>query len=308
MRQLPAEELEAVSQEIAANPVVPHDVIDAVLNEFKDVARAAESVANGGIAYARQILEQALGSQRAKGVLERIQEQMVDTGLKGLKKAAPDVLLSVLRGEHPQTVALILAHLPVPQAAAVIEVMGPELASEVLYRVARMEEVSPEMLQLVESGLASKADLSLSQEMTISGGPAAVANVLNLATGSLEKSVLEAIGQKNTELADAIKNLMFVFEDLKTVDGKSMQRLLRDVDGKDLALALKAASEELKQHVFNNMSERGAAALREEIEYLGSVRVKDVEAAQARMIASARALEEQGEVVLAHGKGDDVIR
>ena len=213
---------------------------------------------------------------------------MTESGLKRLKKAQPDVLLSVLRGEHPQTLALILAHLDIKQAAGVIEAMEPDLAGDVLFRVARMEKVSPEMLALVESALGSKADLSLSQEMKLSGGPSAVANVLNLTSPSLEKSLMEAIGARDQDLANQIKGLMFVFEDLTLLDGRAMQRVLRDVEGKELALALKAASDELKQHILKNMSERAAAALQEEIEYLGPVKVKDVEAAHLRIIQAVR--------------------
>jgi flagellar motor switch protein FliG len=281
--------------------------VEHVLLEYRQVARAVQSLSEGGLARASEILEQSFGSQKARQILEKIREQLTNQGLKKLKKAAPEVLLSVLRGEHPQTLALIMAHLDTRQAAAVIEVMESELASDVLYRVAKMEKVAPDMIAAVEQGLSSKTDLTLSQEMTLSGGPAAVAKVLTLASGSTEKAVIESITQRNHELAQQITNLMFAFEDLTTLDGKSMQRILRDVDSKELALALKAASEELKQHIMKNMSERAAAALTEEMEYLGPVRVKDVEAAQTRIIAAVRTLEEAGEIVLSGRGGDDEI-
>ena len=308
MQLLTPTEVEDLTREIASLPRVKGDIVDGVLQEYREFARAVQSVAQGGVDYARQVLEQAVGVSRAKAILERIQEQLTETGLKRLRKAQPDVLLGVLRGEHPQTLALILAHLEVGQAAGVIEVMDPELAGEVLFRVARMEKVSPEMLALIEAGLGSKADLSLSQEMKLSGGPSAVASVLNLTTPSLEKSLMEAIGSRDPELANQIKGLMFVFEDLTLLDGRAMQRLLRDIEGKELALALKAASEELKQHILKNMSERASAALQEEIEYLGPVKVKDVEAAHMRIIQAVRSLEEAGEIVVGgRGGGDDVI-
>jgi flagellar motor switch protein FliG len=308
MQLLAPGEVESLTREIAQLPRVKGDLVDGVLQEYREVARAVQSVAQGGVDYARQVLEQAVGPVRAKAILDRIQDQITETGLKRLKKAQPDVLLSVLRGEHPQTLALILAHLDVRQAAGVIEVMEADLAGDVLYRVARMEKVSPEMLALVETGLGSKADLSLSQEMTLSGGPSAVASVLNLTTPSLEKSLMDALGARDPELANQIKGLMFVFEDLRLLDGKAMQRVLRDIEGKELALALKAASDELKQHILKNMSERAASALQEEIEYLGPVKVKDVEAAHLRIIQSVRALEEAGEISIGgRGGGDDVI-
>lgn len=307
MQLLAPEQVEVVSREIAAMPMADTRTVESVLVEYRQVARAVQSLSEGGLLRAQEILEQSFGSNKAKQILERIKEQLTDTGLKKLKKAAPEVLLSVLRGEHPQTLALIMAHLETKQAAAVIEVMDTDLASDVLYRVARMEKVAPDMVAVVESGLSSKTDLTLSQEMTLSGGPAAVAKVLTLASGSVEKAIIESITQRNHDLAQQITNLMFAFEDLTGLDGKSMQRILRDVDSKELALALKAASEELKQHIMKNMSERAAQALQEEMEFLGPVRVKDVEAAQQRIIAAVRTLEEAGEIVLGGRGGDDEL-
>jgi len=307
MQLLGPEQVEAVTKEIAAMPMADTRTVEEVLQEYRQVARAAQSLSEGGLGRAQEILESSFGSQKAKTILERIKDQLTDTGLKKLKKAAPEVLLSVLRGEHPQTLALILAHLDVKQAAAVVEVMDTELASDVLYRVARMEKVAPDMLAVVEAGLSSKTDLTLSQEMTLSGGPAAVAKVLTLANVSVEKAIIESITQLNHDMAQQINNLMFAFEDLTSLDGKSMQRILRDVDSKELALAMKAASDELKQHILKNMSERAGAALSEEMEYLGPVRVKDVESAQTRIIAAVRTLEEAGEIVLGGRGGDDEV-
>lgn len=308
MQLLTPTEVEDLSREIASLPLIKGEAVDGVLHEYREVARAVQSVAKGGVDYARQVLEQAVGTSRSRTILERIQEQMTETGLKRLKKAQPDVLLGVLRGEHPQTLALILSHLDVNQAAGVIAVMEPDLAGEVLFRVARMDKVSPEMVALIEAGLSSKADLSLGQAMKLSGGPSAVASVLNLTTPSLEKSLMDSIGARDPELANEIKGLMFVFEDLTLLDGRAMQRVLRDVEGKELALALKAVSSELKQHILKNMSERAAAALQEEMEFLGPVKVKDVEAAHMRIIQTVRTLEEGGEIVLSgRGGGDDVI-
>ncbi len=307
LQHLSPDEVEVLSREIASTPVVRAEVVDTVLVEYKEVLRAVEQIAQGGVDYAREILEQALGPSRAKTVLEKIQEQMVETGLTRLKKAAPEVLNSVLRPEHPQTIALVLAHLDPRLASGVIELMGPELAGDVLYRMARMEKVSPEMLELVEEGLGGRSDLTLSQEMTASGGPAAVAKLLNFSPGSVEKVLLEAIGTRSSDVAEEIRNLMFVFDDLVHLDNRSMQRLLRDVDTKKLAISLKAASEDLKAHIFSNMSERGAAALQEEIDVLGPVRVKDVEAAHAEVVKTVRALQEAGEIVVERSKDDAVI-
>jgi flagellar motor switch protein FliG len=308
MKLLSAQEVEELGREIAITPGIDPPVVQAVLEEFRGVFQAAEAAARGGVLVAQEILERALGPQRARQILERIHEQIADTGLKRLRKAAPELLTSVLRGEHPQTIALILAHLDARQSAGVISNMDQAIAGDVLYRVARMDKISPEMLALVESGLANKTDLSLSQEMTTSGGPQAVAKLLNLTGGTLEKSLLEAIDKKSPDIATQVKNLMFVFEDLKLLDGRGIQRLLREIDGKELALALKAASEELKQHIYTNMSERAAAALKEELEFMGPVKVRDVEGAHTRIIEVLRTLEDQGEILISgRGGEDDVI-
>lgn len=307
LQQLGPEEVEMVSREIASTPSVRSEAVDSVLNEYHDVLRAVESIAQGGVDYARQILESALGPQRAKSVLEKIQEQMVETGLTKLKRAAPEVLNSVLRGEHPQTIALVLAHLDPKLAAGVVEAMGHDLSGDVLYRIARMEKVSPEVLQLVEAGLGARSDLTLSQEMTASGGPAAVAKVLNQLPGGTEKVLLDAINSRGHQVAEEIRSLMFVFEDLRLLDGRSMQRLLRDIEGKQLAMALKASSEELKEHILKNMSERAASALAEEMELIGPVKVKDVEAAHGNIVKIARGLQEQGEIVVERASDDEFI-
>jgi len=308
LQQLTPSEVELVSREIASLPSVNTETVTSVLEEFTHVSKAVESVARGGVEYAQQLLEQALGTNRARAVLEKIQDQLVDTGLKRLRKAAPEVLAGILRGEHPQTIALILAHLNVRQAAKVVEAMDPEHAADILYRVARMEKISPEMLALVEAGLSSKTDLSMSEEMTLSGGPAAVAKLLNLAPSSLEKQLLATIGDHDSDIAREIESLMFVFEDLMLIDARGIQRVLRDVDTKELALALKAASDELKDHIKGNMSERASAALEEEIEMLGPVRVRDVEGAQTHIIEIVRTLEQSGEVMIrTSGGNDDII-
>ncbi|MGE0351729.1 MAG: flagellar motor switch protein FliG [Gemmatimonadales bacterium] len=308
LQQLTSEEIEQVTREIAAMPAVPPETVNAVLQEFSTVSHAMDSAARGGLDFARELLEQALGSTRARQVLDRLQGPGPDSGLKRLKKAAPEVLAGILRGEHPQTVALILAHVDSRQAAGVVQAMDPEFAADVLYRMARMEKISADVLALVETGLSSKTDLTLTQEMALSGGPAAVAKLLNLTGGTLEKQLLDGIETHGGEIASRIKALMFVFEDLLLLDGRSMQRLLRDVESKQLALALKAASEELKRHIMKNMSERAASALEEEIELLGAVRVREVEAAHAEVIERVRALEEAGEILVrSRGGNDDII-
>ena len=308
MAALSPAEQEAVTREIATLPPIEQDTVQAVMDEFRKAAQAGPSGVRGGDQSARLILEQALGAAKARPVLEHIEQTRPESQLKQLKKAAPELLASVLRDEHPQTIALVLAHLEIEQVCAVVKALDPTLASEVLYRVARLDGVTPESLVLVEQALAGKTDLTLTSRPAASGGAAAVARVLNQTGGELEKKLMEHLSERDPDVAANVKALMFVFEDLLMIDGKGMQRLLREVESKELALSLKGASDDLRAHIRSNMSERAASALEEEMEMLGPVRVKDVQTAQARIIESVRALEESGEIMLSgRGGGDDVI-
>jgi flagellar motor switch protein FliG len=212
----------------------------------------------------------------------------------------------MMRGEHPQTVALILAHLEPAHTANVLKELDPQLGSEVVFRMARMEKVSPDMLQLIERSILAETDLAPTPGMSASGGPAAVAAVLNLVTPSLEKIILDGVSMKDAGLCEQIKNLMFVFEDLVSLDDRSLQRLLREVDSKELALALKQASNEVRNKIMGSMSQRAVQALKEEIEMLGPSRKTDVEKAQTNIVSTVRKLEESGEIVLSGG-GDDLV-
>ncbi len=306
-QRLAPEEVEALSFEIARLERVDSQAVETIVEEWLAEFMAAESLASGGIEAAREILEKALGSRKAQQVLERVQSQLADTaGLHKLRNADPQQLGTMLRGEHPQTTTLILAHLDAPQTAAVLKELEPAVGAEVVYRMARMERVAPDLLQLIERSIADETDLAVSEGMSTSGGPAAVASVLNLVPGSLEKTLLDAVSDRDPALCVEIKNLMFVFEDIGTLDDRSLQRLLRDVNVKALALSMKAASAELKAKVTGSMSQRAVAALNEEIEMLGPVRMRDVEAAQASIVAQVRELEEAGEIVV-NGAEDVVV-
>jgi flagellar motor switch protein FliG len=306
-QQLNPEEMEAISFEIARLENVTGHMADSVLKEWHETIRAADFLAEGGVDYAREILERAFGKDKAGDMLERIETQLADTaGLHRLRKADPQQLGNMLRSEHPQTIALILAHLEPSHTAAVLKEIESAVGVEVIYRMARMEKISPEMLQLIERSLANETDLQVSQGMSASGGPKAVASVLNLVVPSLEKDLLERLQERDPELCEQVKNLMFMFEDIIHLDDRSVQRLLREVDTKELALALKAASEELRKRIMGAMSTRAVEALREEIDFLGPVRVRDVETAQTKIVAQVRLLEEAGEIVISAG-GDDVL-
>jgi flagellar motor switch protein FliG len=307
-QQLTQDEAETISYEIAQIDRVSPEVMENVLNEWLESALGVASLTTGGVSYAQEVLEKAFGTHKASVILRRITSQLADhAGLHRLRKADPQQLANTMRGEHPQTVALVLAHLDAAHTAAVLRDLDTGLGSEVVYRMARMEKVSPEMLQLIERALGNEADLNFSQGMSSAGGPAAVASVLNLVSGTLEKELLERVSDRDAALCDQIKNLMFVFEDLGTLDDKSLQRLLREVEAKQLALALKAASEELKGRLLGAMSTRAVGALKEEMEFLGPVKMRDVEAAQTAIVVQVRKLEELGEIVLAASGADDVI-
>lgn len=304
---LTPEEVERITLEIARIEYVPTEVAEAVLDEWRETERAAHTLAQGGVESARRILEAALGPERAAEVLERIEQELRETeGFRNLRLADPQQIASVLGKEYPQTIALILAHLNTGVVADVVKFLDPELGSEALLRLARMEKVHPDVLQVVDRSLSLETALSITQDMRVAGGPAAVAAVLNLLPGSLEKELLSGIDRQDSELCEEVKGLMFVFEDIKTLDERALQRILGDIETRELALALKVASEELKEKIRATMSQRAIHTLDQEIEFLGPVRLRDVEAAQAAIVERVRELEEQGEITISGG-GDDII-
>jgi flagellar motor switch protein FliG len=249
MQLLTPAEIEAIGREIATLPTVRGVVVDNVLAEFQSAARAIQTDTQGGVEYARELLEAAMGTDRAAGTLARIRERLAPTPIGRLNGTAPETVLGVLRGEHPQAMALVLARLDPTHAAGVIERMDPTLATDVIYRMARMDKVSPDAVAAIEAGLGSKADLTTTSDLLLSGGPNVVAQMLNCTSPDVEQSLLGGISQRDAGLAGEIRNLMFVFEDLTLFDGRAMQRLLRDIDTKELALSLKVASDGLKQHI-----------------------------------------------------------
>lgn len=306
-QKLSPEDVETISFEIARMDRVSGDLAEAVLSEWLEIMVAADSLAEGGLDYAREVLEKAFGSNKASAMLRRIQSQLADNaGLRRLRTADPQQLGNLMRGEHPQTIALILAHLEPQHTANILKVLNPTLGSEVVFRMARMEKVSPDMLQLIERSILAEADFSPASGMSSSGGPAAVAAVLNLVAPSLEKVIMEGVSLMDPALSEQIKNLMFVFEDLVSLDDRSLSRLLREIDSRELALAFKQASNEVKNKIMGVMSQRAVAALKEEIEMMGPSRKTDIEKAQTNIVGVVRKLEDEGEIVLA-GSGDDLV-
>jgi flagellar motor switch protein FliG len=305
LRRLSAQEVEEISREIASMPEVDPEAMKQVLSEYQNASQMGVRIEHGGMRIAQEFMEEALGKEQAAPLLERIEKQVGDGKLTRLEKMEPEMFASVLLDEHPQTISVILAHLDLRQASKALQQLPSELAADVVYRLARIDKIAPEVLAILDTGLQSKTDLSLSQEMRAPGGPAAVARMLNMTTGGFDDQLLQRIDERNNELAAEIKSLMFVFEDLLLVDNKGIQRILREVDNKDLSLALKGSSPELRKHIMGNMSERAAAALEEEMDLLGAVRVKDVESAHQRILEEVRRLEDEGEIVIRREGGDD---
>ena len=307
-QKLGAEEVEQISFEIARMDRVSTEATDAVLAEWIEVMMAADSIASGGLEFAREVLERAFGPQKASAMFKRIVAQISESaGLHRLRNADPQQLGNMLRGEHPQTVALILAHLDPKHTAHVLKELDPQFGAEVVLRVARMEKVSPDMLVLIERSILTETDLSATQGLTTSGGPQVVAEVLNLVAPSLEKAIMRGVEERDPALSEQIRNLMFVFEDVVSLDERSIQRLLREVDVKELALALKSASNEVKNKILGGMSQRASASLKEEMEMIGPARKRDIEAAQTAIVAMIRKLEDAGEIVVGGGADDLVV-
>ncbi len=307
-QQMSPDEVERISQEIASLPAVGQDLVQQVLDEFKTQSKDAQASTRGGADVARQILEEALGKTAARPYVERIQPTRGDEGLARLRRAEPQLLTAMLEREHPQTVAVLLAHMDALHAAQIVQALPAGLAADVLYRMARTERVPAGAMKRIEEALLANLDVALPTDRTKTGGPGAVARVLNMTDGTLEEELLRTIGDRDEELGKRIVALLFVFEDLLRIDNKGMQRVLREVETRDLALAMKATSEELKAHIKKAMSERAAAALEEEIELLGPVRVKEVDAAQARVLEVVRRLEDADEIIIQReGGSDDVV-
>lgn len=304
--ELSQEELEAISLEIAQLDQVPAEVVTVVLEEWQEQAESAQASVYGGFGSARTFLEKTVGQNETETVMKRLETTLQEgAGFKTLRKVDPESLANLLRSEHPQTVGLVLAHLEPGLVAEILMRLEPILGADVMVRKAQMGKVLPDVLEVVERFLGGEASLSLSTPLAQAGGPAAVADVLNMAAPSVEKELLEEMANRDPALADKIKDLMFVFEDINRLDDKSTQRLVTEVETKDLALGLKAASEDLKEQIFRCMSQRAVGALKQEMEFLGPARLRDVEEAQRKIVAEVRRLEEAGEISL--GGGDDEL-
>jgi flagellar motor switch protein FliG len=306
-KNLDEREVEALTTEIARLDNVTPQIREAVLQEFHNLAMAHQFISQGGIEYAREILEQALGPRKAKEILEKVQQSIRTTGFNLLENVDPKQLVNFIQKEHPQTIALLLAHMEPGNAAPIISSLPQELQVDVATRIATMESISPDTLDQVEEVLVGQVKSLFGGDVSEIGGVKAVAEILNSVDRGAEKNILGNLERENPELATEIKNLMFVFEDVMLLDDRSMQRVLKEVDTKELSMALKGASDELQDKFFRNMSSRAAEMIKEDMEYMGPIRLKDVEEVQQRIVDVIRRLEEDGEIIISGRGGEEDI-
>lgn len=306
-KHLKDEEIEELTLEIANTRSVSPQTKEDVLNEFYEVCLAQQYIAEGGIGYAKELLEKALGQDKAHDVISKLTASLQVRPFEFIRKTDASQLLNFIQDEHPQTIALILSYLPPSQASAVVSALPLDKQADVAKRIAQMDRTSPDIIKQVERVLERKLASLVNQDYTIVGGVDAIVEILNSVDRGTEKHIMENLEIEEPELADEIKRKMFVFEDIMSLDDKTIQRVLRDVDNNDLGMALKGTSEEVQNVIFNNLSKRLAAMIREDMDFMGPVRMKDVEESQQKIVNIIRKLEDSGEIIIARGGGDEIV-
>ncbi len=306
-KHLKEDEIEELTLEIANTRSVSPQVKEDILNEFYQICLAQKYIAEGGIGYAKELLDKALGNEKAQEVISRLTASLQVRPFEFVRKTDPSQLLNFIQDEHPQTIAMILSYLSSAQAAVVLGALPPEKQADVAKRIAMMDRTSPDVIKEVERVLERKLSSLVNQDYTIVGGVDAVVNILNTVDRSTEKHIMESLEIEEPELADEIRKKMFVFEDILLLDDRAIQRVLRDVDNADLGMALKSANEEVQNVIFKNLSKRLAAMIKEDMEFMGPVRMKDVEEAQQKIVSVIRKLEDAGEIVISRGGGDEIV-
>lgn len=306
-KHLKDDEIESLTLEIANTKSIPSETKDNVLDEFYEVCLAQQYIAEGGIAYAKELLDKALGEDRARDVIGRLTASLQVRPFEFVRKADASQLLNFIQDEHPQTIALILAYLSATQAAAVISALTPEKQADVARRIAMMDRTSPDVIKEVEKVLEKKLASLVNQDYTIVGGVDSIVSILNTVDRSTEKHIMENLEVEEPELADEIRRRMFVFEDILMLDNRSIQTVLREVENNELAIALKNANEDVQKVIFDNLSTRLASMIKEDMEFMGPVRLKDVEDAQQKIVNIIRKLEDSGEIVISRGGGDEIV-
>lgn len=306
-KSLEEEDIEILTAEIARLEGITPEMRERVLEEFHQMAVAQKFILQGGVDYAKQALEAAVGPRRAREILEKVQSSIRHTGFSLLKDVEPMQLVNFIQKEHPQTVALLLAHIDTAQAAPILSALPQELQVDVTTRLATMQSVSPDVLEQVEEVLSQQMKSLFGGNVHEVGGVKFVAEMLNQVDRGAEKNILGNLERENPELATEIKNLMFVFEDIGLLDDRGIQRVLKEVDTKELGLALKGASETVSEKFFKNMSSRAAEMMKDDMQFMGPVKLKDVEASQQRIVDVVRRLEDDGEIVISGRGGEDEV-
>ena len=306
-KHLKEDEIAELTLEIANTRSITPQVKDSVVDEFYKICLAQQYIAEGGIGYAKELLEKALGSEAALQVIGKLTSSLQVKPFEFVRKAEASQLLNFIQDEHPQTIALILSYMSASQASQIISGLPQERQADVAKRVALMDRTSPDVIKEVEKILESKLASLVNQDYTIVGGVDQVVEILNSVDRGTEKHIMETLEIEEPELADEIRKKMFVFEDILLLDDKAIQRVLRDVENSDLALALKGSNEQVQNAIFNNLSKRLAAMIKEDMEFMGPVRMKDVEEAQQKIVNLIRKLEDSGEIIISRGGGDEII-
>ncbi len=305
-KYLDAAEVERITTEISQVKGIPSTKVTEVLGEFHDMVTAREYVMEGGLEYAHAVLEKSFGMTKASEIITKIKTLTTLRGFDVLKKADSSQLVNFLNKEHPQTIALILSHLNPDQTAEALAELPEDIRSDVAYRIATLGKISPQTLKQIEKVVDELAGFSMNQSLSKIGGPKSLATILNRTSIGMGKEILKKIEEKDENISYEIKRLMFLFDDMIQIQDKDIQRILREVDRKDLALSLKTADEKLKQKIFANMSERASDLLKEELQYMGPVRLKEVESAQAKIVDVIKILEENEEISLNIRGNEDV--
>ena len=306
-KHLKEEEIEELTLEIANTRSVTPQVKELVINEFYEVCLAQQYIAEGGITYAKELLEHALGAEKAIEVISKLTASLQVKPFEFVRKIDASQLLNFIQDEHPQTIALVLSYLSASQAALILSSLPPDRQADVTRRIAVMDRTSPDVVKDVEKVLETKLASLANQDYTIIGGVDAVVEILNTVDRGTEKHIMETLEIEEPELADEIRKKMFVFEDILLLDDRAIQRVLRDVDNNDLAISLKSANEQVQNAIFNNLSKRLAVMIKEDMEFMGPVRMKDVEEAQQKIVNIIRKLEDAGEIVISRGGGDEIV-
>lgn len=306
-KRLGEEEVEKLTLEVSSLPYMDIGQVDAVLNEFYELCLTQKVITEGGVDYARTVLEKAYGPEMAQKLMEKVSKTMQTKAFDFVRKSDYKNLLAIIQNEHPQTIALVLSYVNSEQASAVLQELPKEKRVEVVERIAKMESASPETIKAIESTLERKFAAVVSMDLTEVGGINYVADVLNKVDRGTEKYIFDELSARDPMLVDEIKKKMFVFEDILTLDSMSIQRFIRDVETKDLAVAIKGSNAEVAATLYANMPQRMQESIQQEIEYLHNVRMRDVEEAQQRIVGIIRHLEEEGELVIGKGGEDEII-